>query len=275
MCPLDGSLGQSRRGRRKSVGRELATATERMTVVGIAGWPRRFARRSAWLFALAILQLFGFGSTPARSELVSCGADGRALDDALMRIRLSVDPCGESAEIRELLDRVERCTDGRYTVCVDPGAERNVFDRPPAENGDALRRTITWNPELRTDLEATCAGDRDNPVRRDPTASLLHELVHAAQDCAGVNPGDHELEAVRIENIYRRAVGLCQRTGYGDEPLPPDMKRLCEPRACSCSIPEMPEAAVARMADPQTGAQPTDAVGASHAADHSQGSDLQ
>jgi hypothetical protein len=43
---------------------------------------------------------------------------------------------------------------------------------------------------------------------RDPTASLVHELAHAAQDCSGLNPGEHELEAVRIENIYRRASGL-------------------------------------------------------------------
>jgi hypothetical protein len=212
------------------------------------------------------------GSASVRAELVPCDDDGRTLDDALMRIRLSVDPCGESAEVRELLDRVERCTDGHYAVCVDTGAERNVFDRPPSEAGDALRRTITWNPELRTDLEPTCAGDRDNPVRRDPIASLLHELVHAAQDCVGVNPGEHELEAVRVENIYRRAAGLCQRTSYGDETLPPDMKRLCGPGACSCSTPEAPEATLARAA--QTTDQQVDGAGASHAADHLQGRDL-
>jgi hypothetical protein len=95
-----------------------------------------------------------------------------------------------------------------------------VFDRPVDHHGRPLRRTIGWNPALRSELEPGRDGDPGEPLRRDPTASLLHELVHAAHDCQGLNPGEHEFEAVRIENIYRRAAGLCQRPGYGDEPLP-------------------------------------------------------
>ena len=74
-------------------------------------------------------------------------------------------------------------------------------------------------------------------VTRDPIASLLHELVHAVQDCEGLNPGEHELEAVRVENIYRRAAGLCQRTGYGAMALPSDQIRICTEAICSCLPP--------------------------------------
>ena len=76
---------------------------------------------------------------------------------------------------------------------------------------------------------------RTGRVTRDPTASLLHEIVHAVHDCEGLDPGAHELDAVRIENIYRRAAGLCQRTGYGDVPLPAAMVRVCDSAPASAA----------------------------------------
>jgi len=143
---------------------------------------------------------------------------------ALARIAQSVDPCGETDALRALLDRLEDCG---YDVRTSATADRNLFDRS----------TIVWNPGLRSELEPSCDGDPSVPVVRDPTASLLHELVHAADECDGRNPGEHELDAVRIENVYRRAAGLCQRTGYGDEPLPAPMRRRCGPAGCDCAIP--------------------------------------
>lgn len=136
-----------------------------------------------------------------------------------------------------MLDRIERCVGTVYNVCTDPTATRNVFDRPATLFGLTAPRAITWNPALRTEVELKCAANPAEPLLRDPTASLLHELVHAAQDCDGLNPGEHELEAVRIENIYRRAAGLCQRTGYGDERLPRSMLASCNTGPCSCSSP--------------------------------------
>jgi hypothetical protein len=59
-------------------------------------------------------------------------------------------------------------------------------------------------------------------------------MVHAVQDCHGLDPAQHEFEAVRMENVYRRARGLCQRTRYGDLPLPADMRVQCEPGQCTC-----------------------------------------
>jgi len=56
------------------------------------------------------------------------------------------------------------------------------------------------------------------------------ELVHALDACEGRNPCEHELEAVRVENVYRRAAGLCQRTRYGDVPLPASMTNYCSAR---------------------------------------------
>ena len=61
---------------------------------------------------------------------------------------------------------------------------------------------------------------------------IAWDCAHAVHDCEGRNPGKGEFEAVRIENIYRRAAHLCQRTRYGDAPLPPAMMR----DASTCSI---------------------------------------
>ena len=169
------------------------------------------------------------------AELIACRqpSDGGRVADALARLRRSTDPCGESAEVAAVLDALAGCRMARYEICVSIGADRNLFDRPNAR--DAVR-TILWNPDLSSELEPRCE-QRGPAVHREPTASLLHELVHAAHDCAGLDPGQHELEAVRIENIYRRAAGLPQRAGYGIELLPASVRRTCEPEACPCSVP--------------------------------------
>ena len=175
--------------------------------------PRSFAE----IVAIASLVLVLVGAPPAaRSHAVRHRhePEAGAVADAIRRIEESVDPCGETGAVRSVLRRLERCG---YDVRTSATAERNLFDR----------RTITWNPDLRSELEPACEDDPATPVLRDPTASLLHELVHAADDCEGRNPGEHELDAVRIENVYRRAAGLCQRTRYGDAPLPASMTRRC------------------------------------------------
>ena len=182
-----------------------------------------------------------FGSvTGARGELMPCRQPphARRVQEALAQLRATVDPCGESGEVAAILDALAVCRSARYEICVNAAADRNLFDRP---NQPGRIRTIVWNPDLRTELEPRCDA-RPGAVHREPTASLLHELVHAAHDCAGLDPGQHELEAVRIENIYRRAAGLPQRAGYGDAALPTPLRRTCEPGACSCAIPNAPDA---------------------------------
>jgi len=162
------------------------------------------------------------------------GAAAQAdIAEALKRVRAGIDPCGDSPIIAALLDKVERCAATSYRICTDLASDRNWFDRP---NADPVRvRTITWNPILTTPIEFGCDGDPTKPVLRDATASLLHELAHAAQDCDGLDPTANEFEAVRVENIYRRAAGLCQRTVYGTDPLPPEMIRVCAPGNCPCT----------------------------------------
>ena len=130
-----------------------------------------------------------------------------------------------------MLDDLRRCTRARYEICIDASASRNLFERP-GEDGVG---TITWNPELRSELEDGCGSDPAGHVMRDPVASLLHEIVHAAHDCAGIDAGAYELEAVRVENIYRRAVGLCPRSGYGGDRLAEEPTRGCAPERCVCS----------------------------------------
>jgi hypothetical protein len=176
---------------------------------------------------VAVLVLL-VGAVGAHAKLVPCRRAGDAgqIADALGRIRRSVDPCGESAQIRALLHELERCTRARYEICTDTTATRNLFDRA---GKDGLG-TITWNPELRSELEPGCGDDPAGHVMRDPVASLLHEIVHAAHDCEGLDPAEHELDAVRVENIYRRAAGLCPRSGYGDDRLPTEVMNGCAAR---------------------------------------------
>jgi hypothetical protein len=187
--------------------------------------------------ATAICLAAALGVPRVQATLVPCDRQPEMSQvvDALVQIRRSVDPCGESAQVIAVLDTVERCAKRSYRICTNPQTARNVFDRPMSGRGETPPRTITWNPALRSELERGCGGDGEKPVLRDPTASLLHELVHAAQDCQGLNPGEHEIEAVRIENIYRRAAGLCQRAGYGEDPLPVQVMKDCVPGHCSCS----------------------------------------
>jgi hypothetical protein len=194
------------------------------------------------LIGLALLAV-SVSSAPAVASgaVVACASDGGAVASALTRIKQSVDPCGQSAEILAVLDKVEDCS---AHVCTDAAARRNYFDRSTSVVGSPTR-TITWNPALRSEVEVVCHASSREPLLRDPTASLLHELVHAAQDCDGVNPGENELEAVRIENIYRRAAGLCQRSGYGQERLPESMVVSCpQQQPCFCGSPAADDPAV-------------------------------
>ena len=141
---------------------------------------------------------------------------------AFETIRRSVDPCGESAQLVDVVDRFERCAT-RYDICIDGTASRNLMQ----PNGVEQTGTIIWNPELRSELEAGCDGDASREVMRDPVASLVHELAHAVDDCEGRDAASREREAVRLENVYRRAAGLCQRTAYGDRQLEPGPFRTC------------------------------------------------
>ena len=179
-----------------------------------------------------------------------------AVQAALTAIERTVDPCGDDAELADVVRRFRRCTTSGVRVCLDREATRNVTEYG-AEHGT----TITWNPRLRTELERRCATDPARPVLREPVASLLHELVHVVQACDGLDPADHELEAVRLENVFRRARGLCQRTRYGDVELPPGMLVACEPGQCSCRRgvdvvlrPGMPTPSSAVRARPRTAA---------------------
>jgi hypothetical protein len=200
--------------------------------------------RSAVAVAIAAL----LAAAIAHARLVPCRqpADAAQIADAFDRIRRSVDPCGESPQVVAVVDRFERCTRARYEICTDGTASRNLLD----PHGEDEPGTIIWNPQLRSELERGCDGDPTRPVMRDPVASLLHEIVHAVDDCEGHNPAEHELEAVRVENIYRRASGLCQRSAYGDDPLAAATQKLCTPEHCECSVPSPPRASPAQQETP-------------------------
>lgn len=177
---------------------------------------------------MALLVAVASGPAPA-AEQCGTAATLPVIAEAIARIEAAIDPCGETAELQAVLERFRQCApDAR--LCIDSGAARNLTE---SRIGRRTPTTITWNPDLRTPLEPLCAATGE-PLRRDPTASLLHELVHAVQDCDGLDLSAHELDAVRVENIYRRAQGLCQRTGYGELPLPAARRIACAPGDCPC-----------------------------------------
>lgn len=185
------------------------------------------------LNALIVAALLG--ATPAAHAGPRCAAvlSQAEVAAALVDIEHSMDPCGESAEVVQVIGQFRSCARSGVRLCTDDQSERNFIERGTGMDG--LGSTIIWNPELRSQLEFGCEGDPERPVLRDPTASLLHELVHAVQDCHGLEPSEHEFEAVRIENIYRRARRMCQRTRYGDQLLPADMLVGCDPGHCRCT----------------------------------------
>src|SRR5262249_38034882 len=117
------------------------------------------------------------------------------------------------AEVADVLRRLEACRGWRVQTSATAG--RDLFHRG----------VVTWNPDLRSELEPACDGDPAPPLRRDPPPSLLHELVPALPAREG--RAADEFEAVRIENIYRRGAHLCQRTRYGDALLPTTMRNAC------------------------------------------------
>lgn len=197
---------------------------------------RRIASSCAGLGIFVVLMPL---SATATSPLDPCPVepDLTVIHSAFRNMEDRSDPCGESQEVLAILKAFRECSKATYRICTDPSASRNYFDRPNGDDAEGLVRAITWNPELRTELEPECADDEDTPVRRDPIASLLHEIVHAVQDCQGLNPGEHELDAVRVENIYRRSAGLCQRRGYGEARLPSNSVKVCGAHACPCTPP--------------------------------------
>src|SRR5262245_41973088 len=99
-----------------------------------------------------------------------------AVQAALTTIERTVDPCGEDAQLADVVRRFRHCTTTDVRVCLDPAATRNV-----TEYGVEHSTTITWTPALRTELERGCTTDPGRRVLREPVASFLHELVHVVQ----------------------------------------------------------------------------------------------
>lgn len=196
----------------------------------IGGSSTRSARSSALFFVAFVLW-----APPSASAGDFCDAayNHPEVLAALADIQASIDPCGQSPEVTRLLETFRGCAQTGYEICINRDADRNSTDRD--QDAGSGRVYITWNPDLHSELESGCGGDPNRVVARDPRASLLHEIAHVVQDCAGLDPNAYELEAVRIENIYRRARSLCQRTGYGTQPLPAAMIVGCEPGRCQCT----------------------------------------
>src|SRR5262245_55236247 len=118
-------------------------------------WHVRVAARSSRRGAVAVAVLLMAAGADAR--LVPCRqpADAGQVADALDRLRSSVDPCGESAQVLAVIDGLERCKTAPYEICTDGMTSRNLLE-PHADDEPG---TIIWNPQLRSKLERGCVRD--------------------------------------------------------------------------------------------------------------------
>src|SRR6185503_19512604 len=91
------------------------------------------ATTSRMLPGWSCVVLLALSAVTTGAELLPCrqgGTDPLQVVRALDRIRRSIDPCGESAELVAALERVERCATARYEICTTAEARRNLFERP-------------------------------------------------------------------------------------------------------------------------------------------------
>ena len=130
---------------------------------------------------------------------------------ALNQIRVT-DP-----ELGAMIDALESSTI-RHTIKQTRGITTSEGD------DDDHHQDVFYNPRLNKQFP----GDG---VCVDPIAALLHELYHAFENQNGTLQANREdtsvngikkseLNAVNVENLYRRLHGLCPRTQYGAKKLP-------------------------------------------------------
>jgi len=102
---------------------------------------------------IAILLLgVSANAAPVRCEHPAGAAQ---IESAFETIRRSIDPCGESGQLVDLLDRFERCAT-RYDICIDPTASRNLLQ----PRGVEQTGTIIWNPALPPSSKRSATGMR-------------------------------------------------------------------------------------------------------------------
>jgi hypothetical protein len=156
------------------------------------------------------------------------------VNNAIAAWRATAD-CRDNPDFRRLL-RVIDDPNSRWTITIrhtptsptNPMPSSETLCLPVMDSHDPRKGApcdVYWNP------------DNDNfysfeTVRRDPTASLIHELAHAAQSVLGEAPRDRismeDLGGVYIENMYRRSnPPLPMRTSYGLAPLDPNALLPC------------------------------------------------
>lgn len=185
----------------------------------------RMKNRIHRIFSLCLFSLLLFAS-PGAAEIEVRG------DDAFKQ---AVQACFEmfleagdefATRLRELQDsprkHIIQPTAARANSAL-PADGRAAKSNGAGGTGAGSGTTVSWSP---TNTSAYADG-----TPRDPCASLFHELYHASDMDKGtfdprVDPDSRikrsEVDASRAENKYRKAVGLPQRTQYGQKPLPAD-----------------------------------------------------
>lgn len=187
----------------------------------------RDAGRNRTLIAAILGAVLASSALPvtAQSKIVIEGdaAFVQKVQAAIQAIKDANDPEGELRALIEALEMSANCHVIRQTD-TEQGSHCKPDDPKKEKDRSGTGTTIEWEADS-TDLY-------DTDVARDPTAALLHELAHAAAADQGLAtdetvPGpdgpidQDEQYAVVIENIYRDAVNIPERTKYGNRELPP------------------------------------------------------
>lgn len=188
---------------------------------------------SAWALVLALAVLVG-SAAPTQAEPVPCptveyptpgggGIDVEGDDAFKQKVQKALDELSKSKAGKEVLDALKG-SDKVHKIKetnVPKGSGNRPDDMGKAGNGTGTGSTTKWEPN------GTEKYDED--VNRDPTAALLHELVHACDADKGTRDGSvdagsgikkNEIETTKKENAYRKEKGLPERQKYGGKPLP-------------------------------------------------------
>ncbi len=151
-------------------------------------------------------------------------ANEKALQDCLAKIRTTGQTVTPVGDVISGLEGSQNDNNVTITFSNQNLGENAVSDNKGDEsNGKGTGSTVTWNPHDKSPIPG------DPGVNLDPCATLLHELTHSWDNATGkLNRGEYgnskiqtcEVIATTVENDFRAANGLPQRTKYGDDPLP-------------------------------------------------------
>jgi hypothetical protein len=161
--------------------------------------------------------------------------------------------CSDCFGDQETKNRTNDLDGNQYQVTIrqSSGISQTVMadeNHSKCSSGGAV--DIFFNPDANSSL----SGAEDRSCSTDNNAiALAHELAHAWMDVQGINPcgspGDNapnptpqEVDASRVENNFRRCLGVCTRENFDGHPLPRGNPANPNTGQCFCCACDKPNA---------------------------------